>query len=75
MLTVAVQDFGIGIGKEHQGRLFQRFYRVLSKQDKTFPGMGIGLYIAHEIIRQHDGKMWVESSEGSGSTFFFSLPM
>ena len=74
-LTVAVQDFGIGIGKEHQGRLFQRFYRVLSKQDKTFPGMGIGLYIAHEIIRQHGGKMWVESIEGSGSTFFFSLPM
>ncbi len=74
MLTVAVQDFGIGIGKEHQGRLFQRFYRVLSKQDKTFPGMGIGLYIAHEIIRHHGGKMWVESSEGRGSTFFFTLP-
>ena len=73
-LTVAVQDFGIGIGKEHQGRLFERFYRVLSKQDKTFPGMGIGLYIAHEIIQRHCGKMWVESAEGSGSTFFFSLP-
>ena len=75
MLTVAVQDFGIGIGKEHQGRLFQRFYRVLSKQDKTFPGMGIGLYIAHEIIQHHGGKMWVESVEGSGSTFYFSLPI
>src|SRR5579859_3235834 len=74
MLTVSVQDFGIGIGKEHQGKLFQRFYRVLSKQDKTFPGMGIGLYIAHEIIQRHGGKMWVESAEGSGSTFFFSLP-
>jgi PAS domain S-box-containing protein len=74
LLTVAVQDFGIGIGKEHQGRLFQRFYRALSKQDKTFPGMGIGLYIAHEIIQLHGGKMWVESIEGSGSTFYFSLP-
>lgn len=74
ILTVAVQDFGIGIGKEHQGKIFERFYRVLSKQDKTFPGMGIGLYIAHEIIRRHGGKMWVESAEGSGSTFFFSLP-
>jgi two-component system phosphate regulon sensor histidine kinase PhoR len=73
-LTVAVQDFGIGIGKEHQAKLFQRFYRVLSKQDKTFPGMGIGLYIAHEIIQRHGGKMWVESAEGSGSTFFFALP-
>ena len=74
LLTVAVQDFGIGIGKEHQGRLFQRFYRALSKQDKTFPGMGIGLYIANEIIQRHGGRMWVESVEGSGSTFFFSLP-
>ena len=74
MLTVAVQDFGIGIGQEHQGRIFERFYRALSKQDKTFPGMGIGLYIAHEIIRLHGGKMWVESVEGSGSTFYFSLP-
>ncbi len=74
VLTVAVQDFGIGIGNEHQGKLFERFYRVLSKQDKTYPGMGIGLYIAHEIIRHHGGKMWVESAEGNGSTFFFSLP-
>ena len=64
MLTVAVQDCGIGIGKEHLGRLFERFYRVLSKKDKTYPGLGIGLYIAHEIIQRHGGKMWVESVEG-----------
>ena len=74
MLTVAVQDNGIGIGKEHLGRLFERFFRVLSKKDKTYPGLGIGLYIAHEIILRHSGKMWVESVEGCGSTFFFSLP-
>jgi PAS domain S-box-containing protein len=74
MLTVAVQDCGIGIGKEHLGRLFERFFRVLSKKDKTYPGLGIGLYIAHEIILRHGGKMWVESVEESGSTFFFSLP-
>lgn len=74
MLTVAVQDFGIGIGQEHQERLFERFYRALSKKDKTYPGLGIGLYIAHEIVQRHGGKMWVESNEGSGSTFFFSLP-
>lgn len=73
-LTVAVQDFGIGIEKANQERLFERFYRALSKKDKTYPGLGIGLYIAHEIIQHHDGKMWVESVEGSGSTFFFSLP-
>ena len=75
MLTVAVQDNGIGIGKEHLGRLFERFFRVLSKKDKTYPGLGIGLYIAHEIILRHGGKMWVESVEGKESTFYFSLPM
>ena len=73
-LRVAVHDSGIGIGQEHQRRLFERFYRVLSKKDKTYPGLGIGLYIAHEIIQRHGGKMWVESNEGSGSIFFFSLP-
>ena len=75
MLTVSVQDFGIGIAQSHQQRLFERFYRVLSKKDQTYPGLGIGLYIAHEIIQRHGGKIWVESVEGSGSTFFFSLPL
>jgi len=74
-LTVRVQDFGIGIAQSHQQRLFQRFYRVLSEKDKTYPGLGIGLYIAHEIIERHGGKIWVESVEGKGSTFSFSLPL
>ncbi|HEY6542372.1 MAG TPA: ATP-binding protein [Ktedonobacteraceae bacterium] len=74
-LTVSVQDFGIGIPQSHQQRLFERFYRVLSRKDQTYPGLGIGLYIAHEIIQRHGGKMWVESAEGKGSIFFFSLPI
>jgi signal transduction histidine kinase len=74
-LTVRVQDFGIGIAQSHQQRLFKRFYRVLSEKDKTYPGLGIGLYIAHEIIERHGGKIWVESVEGKGSTFSFSLPL
>ena len=74
-LTVRVQDFGIGIAQSHQRRLFQRFYRVLSKKDQTYPGLGIGLYIAHEIIERHGGKIWVESVEGKGSIFSFSLPL
>ena len=72
-LTVSVQDFGIGISQSHQQRLFERFYRVLSEKDQNYPGLGIGLYIAHEIISRHGGRMWVESAEGKGSTFFFSL--
>ena len=74
-LIVSVQDFGIGIPQNHHQKLFERFYRVLSQKDQTYPGLGIGLYIAYEIIQRHGGKMWVESAEGEGSTFFFSLPI
>ena len=74
-LTVSVQDFGIGIPKASQKKVFERFYRVYSDRDKTYPGLGIGLYIAQQIIEHHGGKMWVESVEGEGSTFGFSLPV
>ncbi len=74
-LTVGVQDFGIGVAQSHQQRLFERFYRVYSEKDQTYPGLGIGLYIAHEIIQRHGGTMWVESAKGKGSTFSFSLPI
>ncbi|TMD60633.1 MAG: PAS domain S-box protein [Chloroflexi bacterium] len=75
IVTVSVRDYGIGIPKEHHSRIFERFYRVTSSPDNTFPGLGVGLYISHEIIRAHDGKIWVESEEGKGSTFFISLPL
>ena len=75
IVTVSVRDYGIGIAKEHHSRIFERFYRVTSSHDNTFPGLGIGLYISHEIIRAHEGKIWVESEEGKGSTFFVSLPL
>jgi len=73
-LMVSVQDFGIGIPKAHQKKVFERFYRVYSDKDRTYPGLSIGLYIAQQIIEHHGGKMWVESVEGEGSTFGFSLP-
>src|SRR5712691_6470559 len=74
-VTVGVQDFGIGIPEGHQEKVFERFYRVYNDRDRTYPGLGIGLYIAHQIIERHGGKMWVESMEGQGSTFSFSLPL
>lgn len=73
-IYVSVQDFGIGIAKEHFGRIFERFYRVYDTTDKTYPGLGIGLYISSEIIKRHGGKLWVESNVGRGSTISFSLP-
>lgn len=74
-VAVAVRDFGIGMSDKHLGRIFERFYRVYDTTDKTFPGLGIGLYISSEIIRRHGGKLWVESGVGHGSTFYFSLPI
>jgi PAS domain S-box-containing protein len=72
-VTVGVSDFGIGIPPEHHRKIFQRFHRVPNNFD--FTGLGIGLFICSEIIRRHDGIIWVESEVGKGSTFYFSLPV
>lgn len=72
-VVVSVQDFGIGIDAQHQTMIFERFYRVLDGQE-TFPGLGIGLYLSAEIVRQHGGRMWVESAKGQGARFSFSIP-
>jgi two-component system, chemotaxis family, CheB/CheR fusion protein len=72
--TVGVQDFGIGIALEKQEHLFERFFRVSDAEHAEFPGLGLGLYIAAEIVKRHGGRMWVESRMGVGSTFFFSIP-
>jgi len=72
---VSVQDFGIGIAKEYHQHIFERFYQVTDPDGQTYPGLGIGLYIASEIISRHGGRIWVESAEGKGSTFALSLPL
>ncbi len=74
-LVICVQDSGVGIPEEAQGRVFERFYRVSDPAASTYPGLGLGLYISAEIVKLHGGTMWVESRRGGGSTFFFSLPM
>ena len=74
-ITVCVQDFGIGIDKGAMPRVFDRFFRVTEPTTNTFPGLGLGLYIAAEIVRRQDGKIWVSSTKGKGSTFCFSLPV
>lgn len=74
-VIVSVEDSGIGINKADQEKIFERFYRVEGKNEKTFPGFGIGLFIAAEIIKRHNGKIWVKSEPDKGSVFFFSLPL
>ncbi len=74
LAEVKVQDYGIGIDSEQLGKIFNRFYRAVGPDEKTFPGLGIGLYISHEIIRRHGGTLEVASSKGAGSTFSFTIP-
>jgi PAS domain S-box-containing protein len=73
-IMLSVQDFGIGLSKEEQKKVFERFYRAGGEKQETFPGLGLGLYISSEIIKRHNGRLWVESTKGKGSTFHFSLP-
>ena len=73
-LVVSFTDFGIGIPKEKLSKIFNRFYRV-DELSQDFSGLGIGLFITSEIIKQHSGKIWADSKEGEGSTFYFSLPI
>jgi len=73
-LIVSVKDFGIGIPKENHAEVFRKFYRVEGTAQR-FQGLGVGLYICFEIIRRHNGKCWLESEVGKGSTFYFSLPI
>jgi signal transduction histidine kinase len=72
-IQVTVQDFGIGIEHAHLDRIFSRFYRV-ENLAAHMSGLGIGLYISQEIIRRHNGNLWVTSTPGQGSTFYFELP-
>jgi len=73
-VIVSIQDFGIGIEKDQLDKLFDRFYRVDNTGTK-FEGLGLGLYVASEILTRHKGNFWIESEIGKGSTFFFRLPV
>lgn len=74
-VIVSVQDFGIGIKKSQQVRIFDRLYQVTDPEEKTYPGLGLGLYISKEIINRHNGNIWVKSEKNKGATFFFSIPI
>ncbi len=70
---VSVEDKGIGIPKEKQSKIFERFFRAQDKGE--YQGLGIGLYISAEILKRHCGNLYVESTEGKGSKFTFTLPL
>jgi len=74
-LHVRVIDQGPGISLTDQARIFDRFYRVDSPRNENVNGFGIGLFISKEIIRLHEGTINLQSEEGKGTTFWFSIPI
>jgi signal transduction histidine kinase len=73
--SIRVKDYGIGIDKKEHQRIFERFYRAEGKTELTFPGFGIGLFIAGEIIQRHNGNIQLKSEKGRGSVFTINLPL
>jgi PAS domain S-box-containing protein len=72
---LSVQDFGVGIDAVHHTKIFDRYYQVTDPFERTYPGLGIGLYVSNEIAKRHGGQMWVESEKGEGSIFYLALPL
>lgn len=73
-VTLTVADDGVGIEPEHQKRIFQRFYQVDGARARKSGGLGLGLAMCDQIIRQHGGRISVESTPGEGSRFFVTFP-
>ncbi len=74
MKKIAIVDQGIGINQENIDQVFNKFYREEQVTNKI-AGLGIGLYITRGIVEEHGGSIWVESEEGQGSTFTFTIPV
>ena len=74
-VAVSVKDTGIGIPPEHLDSIFEKFYQVESSLHRSVSGTGLGLAITKGLVEAHQGKIWVESEVGKGSTFTFTLPI
>jgi signal transduction histidine kinase len=70
----SITDPGLGIPAAEQRRIFEKFYRLDPNMNRGVGGTGLGLYICRELVRRMDGKIWVESALGKGSTFVVELP-
>lgn len=73
-VTISVADSGIGIPKEDQGHLFQKFYRVDNSETREIGGTGLGLYLCRRLTETMNGRLWVDSEYKQGSTFYLELP-
>lgn len=75
MILFSVEDKGRGIPTDKLETIFERFQQVDASDSRKKGGTGLGLAICRHIIEQHEGKIWVESVYGEGSTFYFSIPL
>ncbi len=75
LAELRIQDSGIGIPAEQQGKMFQRFARATNVHDHQIAGTGLGLFVCRELVERHGGHIWFESTEGTGTTFFLTLPL
>jgi two-component system sensor histidine kinase VicK len=75
LVQISVKDEGVGIRPQDIERLFERYYRVENNNAPMVSGFGIGLYLSAEIVHRHNGRIWVESEAGKGSTFYFTIPL
>lgn len=73
-IIISISDEGLGIPRKDIKKVFDRFYRVDKARSRKQGGTGLGLSISKEIVEQHKGRIWVNSAEGKGSTFYISLP-
>jgi two-component system sensor histidine kinase VicK len=74
-IRFAVSDRGLGIPTSEQRKIFEKFYRLDPDMTRGVGGTGLGLYICRELVRRVDGRIWVESEDGKGSTFFVEIPL
>jgi signal transduction histidine kinase len=74
-VLISVKDHGDGIPSHEVERIFEPFYRGENSRRRGNRGTGLGLAICRGIVESHDGRLWVESKPGLGSTFFFTLPL
>jgi len=72
-IVTSICDRGIGIPADELGQVFERFHRGRQVSSTNYGGLGLGLYITKQIVERHGGSIWVESKEGSGTTFFFAI--
>jgi signal transduction histidine kinase len=73
-IHIKLSDEGIGISQENLKNIFNRFYQVDGSSTRKYGGNGLGLYICKKIIEAHNGSIWAESKEGSGTTIHILLP-